>query len=129
MNCLQRMSVVATNPRQIITLSPSIKSSGCRNRVQNRTSFHGVQSAMGVIECNSGRILRSKYDHMWHFAVSSCGSPTGVSLDYTFIMYGLKEECPVVKSSSSYSIHYRLYFLIYNGTLIFLIICLWRENL
>ena len=86
MNCLQRQSIIATNPKQIITLSPSVESSGC-------TSNHTI-NGQKVIECNSGRILRSIYDQTWHFAASSCGSPTGLSMQYNLVMYGLRTGCP-----------------------------------
>ncbi len=94
MNCLQRTSIIATKPKQIIKLSPSVKSSGCASYQTHR------KDKLKVIECNSGRTLRSKHDQEWFIAVSSCGSPSGLTLDYTIIMYGLQGECPVIVNAT-----------------------------
>ncbi len=94
MNCLQKQSIIATNERQIITLSPSVESSGCSS---NRSL---TRNGERLIECNSGRILRSNYSQHWHFAASSCGSPTGLSMDFIIVMYGLKGECPLFRNSA-----------------------------
>ena len=40
------------------------------------------------------RPLRSAYDQHWLFAASSCGSPKGLNMQYTIIMYGMRTECP-----------------------------------
>merc|ERR1712004_848121 len=46
-----------------------------------------------VIECTSGRTLRSDVDRKWYIAASSCGSPTGLDLKYSIVIYGWKGEC------------------------------------
>ncbi len=116
MNCLQKTSIIQTNPKQIITLSPSVKSSGCA-----LSRPHG-ESGNKVIECNSGRILRSNQDQEWYFAVSSCGSPSGLTLDYTIIMYGLKGECPKGSNNAITTYHFPsstlLFFIAISFTLV-----------
>lgn len=94
MNCLQKQSIIATNEKQIITLSPSVGASGCSS---NRSL---LMNGERLIECNSGRILRSNYSQHWHFAASSCGSPTGLSMDFIIVMYGLQGKCPVFRNSA-----------------------------
>ena len=103
---------------QTVTLSgrPSLGSqrliwTACRGnqsspQIQNKLShYHPAWNPLVVqaitqlmdkewLKCNSGRILRSIYDQTWHFAASSCGSPTGLSMQYNLVMYGLRTGCP-----------------------------------
>ena len=92
MNCLQKQSMVDPGSRQVILLSPSDTSAGC---VSNKTD-NGVR----VIECTSGRVLKSNEDRAWYIAASSCGSPTGLDLQYSFVAYGHKGKCPEPTTTS-----------------------------
>ncbi len=92
MNCIQKQAIVKP-PQQIITLSPGYGASGCNS---NKT-VNGVR----MIDCTSGRILRSDIDRNWYIAASSCGSPDGLDLKYSLVMYGYRGECP--EGSSLYT--------------------------
>ena len=94
MNCLQKQSIVDPTSPQVITLTPSVDASGCTS---NRTDENGHR----LIECNSGRILRSDIDRSWYIGASSCGSPSGLDLHYSIILYGYKGECPESKKRNS----------------------------
>lgn len=94
MNCLQKQSVVDPTSPQVITLTPSVDTSGCTS---NRTDENGIR----LIECNSGRILRSDIDRNWYIGASSCGSPSGLDLHYSIILYGYKGKCPESLKRSS----------------------------
>ena len=86
MNCLQKQAMVDPGSRQVILLSPTDTTAGC---VSNKTD-NGVR----VIECTSGRVLKSNEDRTWYIAASSCGSPTGLNIRYSFVAYGHKGKCP-----------------------------------
>ena len=119
MNCLQRTSIIATNPKQIIKLSPSVKSSGCTLYQTHR------KDRQRVIECNSGRVLRANHDQEWFFAVSSCGSPSGLTLNYTITMYGLKGDCPVFVNATlnSSAHHMPSFFMCFLFTYFLMYVC------
>ena len=114
MNCLQKQSLVDPSSRQVITLSPSVRSSGC---LGNRT-----QNGVRVIECTSGRILKSAEDRVWYIAASSCGSPTGLDLRYSFVVYGYLGSCPESTTGGARSSHHCAYssFTFLSATLVVL---------
>ena len=92
MSCIQKQSVVDPLSPQVISLSPSSPTSGCIHN--NTAASGGGGGGGGVIECRSGRILRSDIERDWSIAAASCGSPTGLNLEYSLIIYGLIGECP-----------------------------------
>ena len=85
MSCIQKQSAVDPLSPQVISLSPSTPASGC---------VHNNSADGGLIECTSGRILRSDIEREWYIAAASCGSPTGLDVHYSLIVYGLIGECP-----------------------------------
>ncbi|KAI0234572.1 hypothetical protein LSAT2_015173 [Lamellibrachia satsuma] len=85
-NCDKQAVLDAMSP-QVITLSPSIPSSGCS---VNRSVIGGVR----MIECSSGRMLQSARARHWYVAAVSCGSPTGLNLRYSMLIYGHVGRCP-----------------------------------
>ena len=85
MSCIQKQSAVDPLSPQVISLSPSTPASGC---TRNDTVDGGL------IECTSGRILRSDIEREWYIAAASCGSPTGLDIHYSLVVYGLIGECP-----------------------------------
>lgn len=95
--------MVDPRSRQVILLSPTDSSSGC---VSNKT-----ENGIRVIECTSGRVLRSNEDRSWYIAASSCGSPTGLDLQYSFVAYGHVGDCPEpdeeTNTASTHAIHDR----------------------
>jgi hypothetical protein len=86
MNCLQKESVVGAG-NQVILLSPAHKDAGC-------SSNSTADDEERMITCSSGRELRSKTERDWFLAASSCGSPTGLHLNFIFQVYGQVGECP-----------------------------------
>ena len=90
MNCIQKESVVDPLGPQVITLSPSHPSSGCSSNI----SHTGERR----IVCTGGRLLRSDIERTWYIAASSCGSPRGLQLDFSLVVYGYKGECYNVNS-------------------------------
>jgi len=94
----------------VIRLDPTVPQSGCVNRsrtpadgdVRSRDDRRTVggkgsdSSTSGmVIDCRGGRVLRSNVERQWNVAVSSCGSPRGLTLTYTVAVYGHVGKCPV----------------------------------
>jgi hypothetical protein len=110
MNCFQRLQLVDQRGPQVIRLDPSIAQSGCINRTRTATDFvgggrvRGGRSGSGtagdgaewttVVDCRGGRLLRSNVERQWNVAVSSCGSPRGLVLSYTLVVYGHVGRCP-----------------------------------
>lgn len=86
MNCLQRQSLVDPTSPQIITLSPSNTPAGCTSVTE--------AAGLSTIECRSGRWLKSDIPRKWYIAASSCGSPSGLDVEYSLVIYGHTEPCP-----------------------------------
>ena len=103
MSCIQKQSVVDPLSPQVISLSPSSPTSGC---VHNSTD-----DGHGIIECRSGRILRSDIERDWSIAAASCGSPTGLDVEYALQIYGLIGECPHTTTVNTAAILYHSHLL------------------
>ena len=93
MSCTQRQSVLDPMGPQVIILSPSNPKSGCRNK----TDDQGVS----VIDCYNGRWLTSNRVRNWYIAVTSCGSPKGLDLQFSVVIYGHIGECPASSFKNS----------------------------
>ena len=86
MTCMQKQATIHPQSDQFITLSPTSKHSGCTTLV----SAEGKQ----LLECRSGRLLKSKDVREWYIAVSNCGSPTGLDFEYSLVVFGHVGKCP-----------------------------------
>ena len=86
MTCNQKLAVLDSDVRQTILLSPSNPSSGCTSNV--------TAGGQRVIACSAGRHLVAERTVTWYVAVSSCGSPTGLDIQYSLLIYGHTGRCP-----------------------------------
>jgi hypothetical protein len=84
--CLSRLQQL-TKHQQIIALGTNAPpSSGCQN-------LTGSDSSSFVV-CEGGRQFQSDAEQSWYVAISNCGSPTGITIDYALLVYGLAGSCP-----------------------------------
>lgn len=103
MNCLQKQAVLDPKSSQVITLSPSSKHSGCKTVTNEEGEL--------MLECRSGRILRSNKVREWYIAVSNCGSPSGLDFHYSLIVFGNLGECPESKTDCASTVIINFYFM------------------
>ncbi len=87
MNCRKKVAILDPMSPQIITLSPSYPWSGCTNGTNQGDSQQ-------MLRCSSGRLITSDIERNWYVAVSTCGSPTGLDLEYRLTVYGYEGNCP-----------------------------------
>lgn len=91
MNCWQKQSMVDLDGPQCITLSPAHSMSGCY-------SSNWTEDGVRMIECKSGRTFNSDRVRDLYIAASSCGSPTGLEIEYSFKAYGHVGRCPSMEN-------------------------------
>lgn len=70
--------------QQVIDLS--VNASGC--------SVSRDSSLMMYVVCQGGRQFRSNSEHRWFVAITNCGSPSGITIDYALLVHGMTGSCP-----------------------------------
>ena len=94
MNCAQREAILDPRSNQVLVLSPGSGYPGC---VANVTGDDGKN----YIECSGGLVLKTNVKTMWYIAASSCGFPTGLTLEYRLHFQNLNGSCRVNRYTNS----------------------------